>query len=152
LVVAGLLVLGLAIMLTAGCQKKSASNAAPPVATPEEPAPVAQSDAAVQIVAYYPLNEDHKYIVDYLKEFEKKYPGEVSVEVNDMQSPEGRKKWQETELSCAGVFVNGKTRHEITRDGKTETVDFLKRMDSFWTREDFEAVVEDLLAKSKAEK
>lgn len=125
----------LCVAIIAGCR-----------GTPESAAP----KAAVEIVAYYPFNPDHQFIVDYLKEFETKYPGQVTVEVNDMQSPEGRQKWATSGLSCAGVFVNGSTRHEIVKDGKTETVDFLKRMDSFWSREDFETVVKELLEKAKA--
>lgn len=128
-------------LIVAGCQGESES------AKPPAPKPI------VEIVAYYPFNPDHQYIVDYLKEFEKKYPGQVTVEVNDMQSPEGRKKWADSGLSCAGVFVNGSTRHEIVKDGKTETVDFLKRMDSFWSREDFETVVvKELVVKQLLEK
>lgn len=127
-------------VIVAGCKGKSES------AKPPAPKP------AVEIVAYYPFSPDHQYIVDYLKEFGKKHAGEVTVEVNDMQSPDGRKKWADSGLSCAGVFVNGSTRHEIVRNGEKETVDFLKRMDSFWSREDFETVVKQLLEKAKSEK
>jgi len=129
---AGLLVVLGGGLLATGCKKK-----AQPIVT---------------IEAYYPLNPSHQYIADYLQEFEKKHPGEVTVQIHNMQSPEGRKKWTTTGLDCAGVFVNGKTRHEITRNGETETVDFIKRMDSFWTREDFETVVKRLLEKSKTAK
>jgi hypothetical protein len=45
------------------------------------------------------------------------------------------------------VFVNGKTSHEIKRNGKTETVNFIKRMGSFWTEEDMEAVIAQLLGR-----
>jgi len=48
------------------------------------------------------------------------------------------------------VFVNGSTRHKIDRDGETETVDFIKRLDVFWTREDFETVVNKLLEEAGA--
>lgn len=97
----------------------------------------------VSIVAYYPLNPDHMFIADYLKSLEKKpeFKGKITVEIIDMQSSEGREKWKTTGLGCAGVFINGKTRWEGLRDGKQETVDFIKRMGSFWDAADLEAVL-----------
>ena len=78
-------IVGLALALSlslaaAGCRRGAVKPAA------EETAPTQQSEAtgppvAVEIVAYYPLNPDHQYIVDYLREFEKKYPGQVRVTV-----------------------------------------------------------------------
>jgi hypothetical protein len=105
----------------------------------------------VGIVAYYPLNSSHKYIADYLKSLEqdKEFKGKVKVEVYDMQSAEGRERWKTTGLDCAGVFVNGKTRWEVLRDGKKVTVDFVKRMDSFWTKDEFLAVVRQQLKDPK---
>jgi hypothetical protein len=107
------------------------------------------AEPVVDIVAFYPLNAEHQYIADYLLEMEKAHPGEVRVKIYDMQSPEGREEWQGRGLTCAGVFVNGTTRHELTREGKTETVDFIKRMDVFWTRQDFEDVIDNLLQQAE---
>lgn len=102
----------------------------------------------IAIEAYYPMNESHRFIADYLTSVEAANPGKIKVSVYDMQSDEGRKKWAATGLSCAGVFVNGSTRHELTRNGKTESFDFLQRMDVFWSHEDMEAVLKQLLEKS----
>lgn len=101
----------------------------------------------VSIVAYYPLNADHQYIADYLKSLEAnpEFKGKITVEFNDMQSSEGREKWKTTGLGCAGVFINGKTRYEGLRNGKKETVDFIKRMGPFWDKADFEAVLKQQL-------
>ena len=140
------LVLGLVLLVIVGLTASGWRTAPEPSATAPEVA--AEPEIPVVIVAYYPLTESHQYIVDYLREVESAHPGQVSVEAVDMQSPEGRERWQETGLSCAGVFVNGATRHHITVDGETRTVDFLKRMDVFWTREDFEVVVNDLLGET----
>ncbi len=105
----------------------------------------------VGLVAYYPMNSDHKFIADYLVALEKKpgFKGKIKVEINDMQSSEGRDKWKSTKLGCAGVFINGKTRWEVIRDGKKETLDFIKRMGSFWDAADFEAVVKQQIADPK---
>jgi len=140
--------LALSCMLTAGCGGGGGAQvAAPgPVSNVEE-----KPDVPVFIEAYYPLNEGHQFIADYLEAVETANPDTIAVRFHDMQSAEGRKKWATTGLSCAGVFVNGSTRHEIDREGETETVDFLQRMDVFWTRDDFETVLKQELEKvSKA--
>jgi hypothetical protein len=105
----------------------------------------------VGIVAYYPLNSSHQYIADYLKSLEKdkEFKGKIKVEIYDMQSPEGRERWKTTGIDCAGVFINGKTRWEVLREGKKTTLDFVKRMDSFWTRDEFLAVVRQQLKDPK---
>jgi len=121
---------------TAGCQKAKEEAATPPPA---------ESGPPVKIEAYYPFNEDHQYIADYLREIAAAYPDDIGLEIIDFRKPEGRRRWQVTGLSCAGVFVNGSTRHQIERNGETETVDFIKRMDVFWSREDFESVLSQLL-------
>lgn len=140
-----LVCIGLALAL---CWQAAAWAGAQPKPAPVKAA-AAKAKPAVEIKAYYPLNSDHKYIKEYLEKFAKAHPREVSLEFIDTQTSAGRKAWMKTGLSCAGVFVNGKTRHEIKRNGKTETVDFVKRMDVFWSRKDFEAVVNQLLVVAK---
>lgn len=105
----------------------------------------------VGLVAYYPLNSSHMFIADYLKslEKEKEFKGKIRVEIYDMQDPDGRERWKTTGLDCAGVFVNGKTKWEVLRDGKKTTVNFIKRMDAFWTRDEFLAVVRQQLKDPK---
>ncbi len=146
--------LAVVMVMVAGCGPKQAaapgaSNGGGAISSEGAAVSLGSPDAPVKIVAYYPLNRDHQFIIDYLREFAEARPDEVSLTVWDMQSPEGRAKWAGCGLSCAGVFVNGSTHFEVERDGKTESVDLIKRMDSFWTQEDFEAVVQQALDKAK---
>ena len=148
-----LLILGCCLTF-AGCSaaRETADQTGPvpePVAQPEAEA---EAGAIVTIEAYYPLNEEHQYIADYLQDLEDRYQGKVSVQIWDTATTEGRKKWMGSGLTCMGVFVNGKTTHEITRDGQQEKVSFLKRMDIFWDREDLELVVEQLLDEEAKER
>ena len=123
---------------SAGTKQKPAEKAA------------AKSKAPVLVQAYYPSNSQHKFIRDYLEKFAKAHSKDVSLELIDTQTPAGRKAWMKTGLTCSGVFINGKTKWEVKRPGgKTETVDFLKRMDVYWSRKDFETVVNQILAQSK---
>jgi len=149
-------VLGLAVLLAcclavAGCGGAETTTAAGPsagtqIASEAQSAP--KPDVPLVIEAYYPLNPGHQFIADYLKSVEAANPGKVSVTLYDMQTQEGRQKWSAAGLSCAGVFVNGSTRHEIDRDGTKETVDFLQRMDVFWSKDDFETVLTQEMAKA----
>ncbi len=100
------------------------------------------SDVKVKIDAYYPFNDEHKFVGDYLKTFEKKYPGKVSVRLIDFRTSDGYNEWRKTSLSCGGIIINGKSEFDIdTPEGK-KTIRFLRRLDAFWSREDFEKVVE----------
>lgn len=135
--------LGVAMLLACclalcGCRGGEQSE---PESTPPE------AEFPVVIEAYYPLNPSHQFIADYVLAIEEANPDTVKVTVYDMQSPEGRKKWMDTGLSCAGIFVNGSTEHQIKRGDETETVNLLKRMDVTWTRDDLLTVIQQELDK-----
>ena len=101
----------------------------------------------LQFDTCYALNPSHQFIADYVLAIGEANPDTVEVAVYDMQSPEGRKKWMTTGLSCAGIFVNGSTEHTIKRGDETETVNLLRRMDVTWTRDDLLAVIQQELDK-----
>ena len=96
----------------------------------------------VKIEAYYPFNEEHKFVSDYLETFEKKYPGEVSVRLIDFRTSEGYDEWRKTGLSCGGILINDKSEFDIETSNGKKTIRFLRRVDTFWSREDFEKVIE----------
>lgn len=105
-------------------------------------------NAKVKIDAYYPFNEEHKFVGDYLKTFEKKYPAKVSVRLIDFRTSDGYDEWRKTGLSCGGVIINGKSEFEIdTPEGK-KTIRFLRRLDAFWSRQDFENVLQEELSRN----
>ena len=110
-----------------------------------EPETAGDPEAPIKVEAYYPLNESHRFIADYLLGFAEAHPDQVSVVIHDMESTNGRQLWQTAGLDCAGVFINGKTEHAIEGEEETYTVDFVKRMGAFWTEADFEALVRQLL-------
>ncbi len=137
----GMTVLLACCLVFCGCR---GAEEQPETAPPETPA---ESDFPVVIEAYYPLNPGHQFIADYLHAVAEANPETVQVTVYDMQSPDGRKKWMTTGLSCAGVFVNGSTEHQIKREDKVETVRFLYRMGVSWTRDDLLTVIQQELDK-----
>jgi hypothetical protein len=128
-----------------GSEKPAEGDSAKGVSAKGVSAKGVSQETLIALEAYYPLNPGHQFIVDFLQEVEAAHPGQVTLEVIDIQASENWERWKQTGLGCAGVFVNGKSTHEVTRDGETRTVNFIKRMGTLWTREDFEAVIDELL-------
>lgn len=126
----------------AGAKQSPAKPAAKPAA----------AKGPVLIQAYYPLNSQHKYIADYLKQFAKAKGNKVKLEVYDTQTSDGRKAWTKTGLTCAGIFINGHTKWDTRTGKKVNSVDFIKKMDVFWQKKEFETVVNGLISGSASVK
>ncbi len=56
----------------------------------------AQQKTPVLVQAYYPFSSQHKFIADYLKKYQKAHAKDVTLELYDQQTPEGRKAWMKT--------------------------------------------------------
>ena len=106
-----------------------------------------QAAVKVSIQAYYPFNEEHLYIKDYLETLPQKFDGQVKVECVDFRSDEGYVLWRKTGLACGGILINGKNKFSINRDGKSKDVEFLKKIDLFWTKDELEAAIKQELGK-----
>lgn len=106
-----------------------------------------QAAAKVMIQAYFPFNEEHLYIKDYLETLPQKFNGLVKVECVDFRSDEGYVLWRKTGLSCGGILINGKNKFSINKDGKEKEVEFLKKIDLFWTKDELEQAVKQELNK-----
>jgi len=106
-----------------------------------------QVAAKVLIQAYFPFNEEHLYIKDYLETLPQKFNGLVKVECVDFRSDEGYVLWRKTGLSCGGILINGKNKFSINKDGKEKEVEFFKKIDLFWTKDELEQAVKQELGK-----
>lgn len=158
----GFILLVMCCLVAAGCGSKETTAPAAPAEPsggvvgeiPDEAAFVKMGpeDAAVKLVAFYPEDDSHKFIVDYLKEFAEAHPDSVSLTAVDFRTPAGFDVYQLAGLGCAGVLVNGETEWEVETDGATEKVSFTKRMGVLWTEEDFEKVANKLLEEAGAAK
>jgi hypothetical protein len=149
----------LGVLAAVGCARPGPSpqpsstvaNAVPGKGAPSAEVSKASSQPSAKVVieAYYPFNEKHQFIADYLKTLPQKYGPDVSVELIDMETEEGQARWEKTGLSCGGVFVNGKTSATLTENGKSRKVKFLSRMDVQWQRSDLEKAIEQELQRAK---
>ena len=97
------------------------------------------ADAAVKVVAYYPgRHEDTLAAVRRLLEVA---PGKVSIEIVDWRHKEGMARRDQAGLTCAGITVNGRNAFDLTVDGRTEKVMFIRGLDGDWTEAQLQAVV-----------
>jgi molybdate transport system substrate-binding protein len=110
-------------------------------------AALGEAKVKVTVQAYYPFNEEHLYIKDYLETLPQKFNGQVKVECVDFRNDEGYVLWRKTGLACGGILINGKNKFSINKDGQVKEVEFLKKIDLFWTKDELESVVKQELGK-----
>ena len=149
-----------AVLLAVGCSQEESTPAAidpptPPVAAGTAAATLCDfkagpDDAAVKVVAFYPGR--HEDTLEAVKALLETFRGQVQVEIVDWRRPEGLARRNATELTCAGVIINGKNAFDLTENGNTRKVLFVRGMDGEWTKADLEAAVrQELGAKGTAE-
>lgn len=120
----------------------------PPAPPPEPPVPpqvvkfgVPVPHGKVLVECYYPYNEEHIDMKEYFDTFAGRYDGRVIVRVIDFRDDEGYIEWRATGLTCGAVFINKEHAHTMMIGGEEKTVDFQKRMDVYWTREELDAAI-----------
>lgn len=95
--------------------------------------------AAVKVVAFYPGR--HEDTLAAVKGLLEKFPEQVSVEIVDWRRKEGMERRDQAGLTCAGITVNGKNAFDLTVDGKTEKVMFIRGINGDWTEPQLLAAV-----------
>jgi hypothetical protein len=100
--------------------------------------------APVRVVAFYPGR--HEDTLAAVKGLLQKFPDQVSVQIVDWRTQEGAAARDQAGLSCAGITINGKNAVELTIDGKTEKVMFIRGIDGDWTGAQLLAAVEAEIA------
>jgi hypothetical protein len=116
----------------------------PALSKPGEKGP---ADAKVFIRAFYPGNEKHKVIRDYVLAIPDKYPGKVRARFVPFDTDEGFKEWQQAGLTCGSVLIDDKQTFTVKKkDGKSEEVTFKMFWGGEWTQEDLDAAVADEVA------
>jgi hypothetical protein len=113
----------------------------------EESALAQKEIPKVVIEAYYPFNEEHLFMKDYLESLSARYNGKVKIECIDFRDDAGYVRWRKTGLECGGILINGKNKFTINVQGHPKEVEFLKRMDMFWTKDDLESLIQRELEK-----
>lgn len=155
-------VLGVLLALAGTLVLSGCGKGGPPTAKaggPAHGAPVGTMDlcdfkagpekAPVKVVAFYPGR--HEETLAAVKGLLQKFPDQVSVQIVDWRTKEGVETRDKAGLSCAGITINGKNAVELTIDGKTEKVMFIRGMDGDWNEAQLLAAVQaEVAATGKA--
>lgn len=106
-------------------------------------------NAPVKVVAFYPGR--HEDTLAAVKGLLQKFPDQVSVQIVDWRTEEGVATRNKAGLTCAGITINGKNAMDLTIDGKTEKVMFIRGMNGDWTEPQLLAAVQaEIAATAKA--
>ena len=135
-------------LLAAGCSNTTKIQGQ----VPQEPRRVATEEVAVHrygpptakvhIVCFYPLNEKHLKIVQFLNNLADKYPGQVDVTAWDFRTEEGGQACQKAlGKICGGILINNRSDFKVTVDGKTSEVSTMGGEWVSWTRPEVAAAV-----------
>lgn len=96
--------------------------------------------APVKVVAFYPGR--HEDTLAAVKGLVQKFPDQVSVEIVDWRRKEGMERRDQAGLTCAGVTINGKNAFDLTVEGRTEKVMFIRGINGDWTEAQLVAAVQ----------
>jgi len=101
---------------------------------------------AIRVEAYYPGNEDHKYVQELMADVNKKYAPAVHAEFIDFTSDEGYERRKAAGLSCGTILINGEYNVTIETDGESRDVMFQMGKGAYWNPEDLFAYLDQLTA------
>jgi hypothetical protein len=151
--------LGFGVAALAGCGRpvipgqqfrgeKARTSSVRPTTSPLPEKPVIEEgaqDAKVRIVAFFPIDDDHKLLIDLLKGFVREYPGKVYMKYIDYRTPTGQQAFENAKMTVPGVMINTKKDYVIEAKPQPYTVDFSQDMGRYWTAEDLKkAVVQEI--------
>jgi len=109
---------------------------------------VGSKEAKVRIIAFFPMDEGRKPVIDLLRGLVKEYPGKVYVKCTDLRTPEGRAARESTGGSGPGLLVNGESSVTIEAKPDPYTMEFNQDMGRFWTEEGLRAAVAQEVARA----
>ena len=105
-------------------------------------------EAKVRVVAFYPMDEVRKPLMDLLKSLAKQYPGKVYVKCTDIRTPEGQEARARAGGGGPGLLINAQNSVMILAKPNPYRVDFNQDMGRYWTAEDLKAAVAQEVAKA----
>lgn len=105
-------------------------------------------NAPVKVVAFYPGR--HEDTLAAVKGLVQKFPDQISVEIVDWRRKEGMERRDQAGLTCAGVTINGKNAFDLTVEGRTEKVMFIRGINGDWTEAQLVAAVQAEIEAGKA--
>jgi hypothetical protein len=150
-----LAVLGCIVVLAAGCGrpvlpgqqfrgKPAVTSTTPTSKSPLPAKPIVEAgpaNAKVRVVAFFPIDDQHKPVMDLLKGLVKEYPGKVYMKYVDPRTPQGYEAFQNAKMTVSGLMINSEQEYTIHAKPNPYTVDFSQEMGRYWTADDLKKAV-----------
>lgn len=105
------------------------------------------TSAKVRIVAFFPIDDQHKPVMDLLKGLVKEYPGKVYVKYVDYRTPQGYEVFQNAKMTVSGLMINSEKDYTIHAKPNPYTVDFSQEMGRYWTADHVKKAVAEEIEK-----
>lgn len=118
--------------------------------SPLPPEPVLEfgpPEARVRVVAFFPIDEERKPLIEVMKGLADEHRGRVFVRYVDYRTPEGFQIWQRAGMQSEGVLINGERSVEIEADPQPYRVEFVQPMGRWWTETDLRRAVAQEVAR-----
>jgi molybdate transport system substrate-binding protein len=126
------------ILALAGCGRPLAEKPGPPPRPNPPLFSMGQPNAKVRVEAFYPLDDEHKWVVTTLHDAAQTFGEKVLIRAFDIGTDWGRREWQKRGLQCGGVLINDKSCFTVD----AQKVSFLRNPgDSTWTENQLWAVI-----------
>lgn len=152
----------LVLSLVSGCGRVRMPGSKPPgkipvtstTIPPTNPVPeqswfeAGSKDAKVRIVAFFPIDDARKPLIDLLKSLAKQHQGKVYVKYTDTRTPEGIAAQQRAHVQGTGLLINSQSTVEIQAKPQPYTVNFNQDMGRYWTADDLKAAVAQEVARA----
>jgi len=131
--------------------KKAVTTAAKPPTSPIPKQPwfeAGSPEAKVRLIAFFPMDDYRKPVMDLLKGLAKQYPGKVYVKCTDIRTPEGQQARTRAGGTGSGLLINSQSSVTIQVKPNPYEVDFNQDMGMFWTADDLKAAVAQEVART----
>ncbi|MGD0110280.1 MAG: hypothetical protein ABSD48_00245 [Armatimonadota bacterium] len=98
-------------------------------------------------MAFFPIDDQHKPVMDLLKGLVQEYPGKVYVKYVDYRTPQGYEVFQNAKMTVSGLMINSEKDYTIHAKPNPYTVDFSQEMGRYWTADHVKKAVAEEIEK-----
>ena len=120
--------------------EKAETTASPPIVSPLPEEAILEwgvDSARVRVLAFLPIDDEHKQLMELLQGLVEENPGKLYVRYVDFRLPAGRAIFERSGASGRMVQINGESAVELEQEnGRTYTVELVQEIGRYWTADD----------------
>jgi hypothetical protein len=119
--------------------EKAETSASPEIVSPLPEEPILEwgvDGARVRVLAFFPIDDEHKQLMELLQGLVEENPGKLYVRYVDYRLPAGRAVFERAGATGRMIQINGESEMEIEEDGRTYKVELVQEIGRYWTADD----------------